>query len=327
MTILGAVNVLVKADTRDFVRDMNKSQKTTMSFIKQGIKPLGVAFSALTAAAGGAAVVFREALQEAQNTIEMQRFADRLGVSTNRLMKYQKAAKLVGVTQEQFNDGLLEFSKRSAEATTGTGSLHDALEILNINVRDFASMDAITQFETFAKATEGMSKNMQNFLSDEMMGGAADDISGFESAIVKAAAGMENFNTQVELDQNRDFIKQWTAFASKFAEVKRDFVLDVTPALTDALKIIGDLLPYLAAARKVNFQLAEKLFSPGQSAEGMGPIDRRALMMQSNNGRPLTPSQTASLTEEAAANAAALNRIAASSEQTADALTNPASSL
>lgn len=304
MTILGSVTVVGKADMRNMLKGFSKTTKST-KLMNKGFGVLQASLAAVGVAAGTAAIAFREVLAEAQRSRDAQRFAERLGVATDTLQRYHRAAKLFGIDQETLNDGLLEFSKRSAEAAaTGTGSLNDALQILNLNVKSFAALNPVEQMKRYSEATKGLSINMQNFLDDEAMGGAADTISGFTQEIIKAAENMEVFSTEANNKQNMLFMKQWTELSIALGKVKRDFIVDITPAASTALSILHGFLPYLSAVSQVNSDLIRKLSTPATHSATSNSLE--VLPYQ----QPFAPGG------EAAA-------IAANTKTMADAMTDP----
>lgn len=98
---------------------------------------VGKAFKGLAAFAGvgGLAAAARGALSAAT---ELQNMSDRLGVGTEFLQAFQYAAAQTGIGAQAASIGLQRFSRRVAEASSGTGELKKILEELKIDTRDAA---------------------------------------------------------------------------------------------------------------------------------------------------------------------------------------------
>ena len=238
MTILGSVTVVGKADMRDIEKGFKAAAERTKRFGKSLQKVAGVA----TAATAGLGTLFAGFQQFAQSERAQQRFAERLGLTTSMLRGYQKAARRLNIEQDVMNDALLELSKRSSEALTGTGSMYDALQILNIEVKEFSKLGLAEQFTAVADATRDLDESQRNFLEDEIFGGAADEISGLVGEIDRLGTAFGNVNETAADQSTRDFIREWTDLAELLRDTGRGLVISVGPTAIEAIKGVRTIL-------------------------------------------------------------------------------------
>ena len=258
MALIGSLAVNILAKTNKFDKPVKKSRKELGGFSKavkgatNELKMMAGGFASVAGLAGIAA--FAKSTTEA--TAQNIRFARGLGLTAAELENYQKAAARVGIEQDTMNDALLELKRRSAEATTGTGSLYDALQILNLDAEKFVKMRLPDQFSLITKRLDGLSNTAQRaFLTDEIFGGASDTMTGLTGSIREAANELNKLGKGLSADGENKIlgldadIKELTASLSA---ISKQFLIDVTPAAIDAVKGLTVIMENAGIIKKTN---------------------------------------------------------------------------
>lgn len=97
------------------------------------------------------------ATETAKLADNVEKVADKLGVTTDALQEFRFAAELTGVAQRTADLALQRFTRRAAEAAKGTGEAKDALRELGVQLLDSNGQLRPTS-ELLADAAEGMSR-------------------------------------------------------------------------------------------------------------------------------------------------------------------------
>lgn len=166
------------------------------------------------AVAGSSAAMFGFAKTTASSYDQLQKFSDRIGISTEALSKYHAAAEFSRVATQTLDMALQRMTRRVAEAAKGSGEAKDAIAELGLNARELNKQTPDKIFEAVVRAMEHVENQsdrtrlaMRLFDSEgvavlQMMRGG---IKGFESMTAeaekfgvavssKAAAGAVEFN-------------------------------------------------------------------------------------------------------------------------------------
>jgi len=285
MTILGSLKVLGLWDGRDLDRGMKKSLK--------GVKTLGQSLKELGQRAKKAAVFMRNiaggvgaglgglaaiAERTAQATLQQNRFADALGISTAHLIGYQRAAARLNVTQDVMNDALLELSRRSSEATEGTGSMFDALNILGIEVEAFSKLSLDKQFTKITQSISGLKSAAQrNFLTDEIFGGASDTISGLLPQLDELARGIDMVGVASQNEKALEFAKRWDSISKNLATIGREFTIGISGPALEAVQGLSVILEGLGIIRDPGKKGSEARADPDTALGSIGIARRNAI--------------------------------------------------
>ena len=119
---------------------VKKMNSTFKSIGRVGLKGLGSltrglrnAGLAATAAAGAFAFMAKSTINQLDT---LGKVANKLGVTTEFLSKYQVIANRAGISTETFNMGLQRFLRRLGEAQMGTGELLKPLQKMGISMKD-----------------------------------------------------------------------------------------------------------------------------------------------------------------------------------------------
>jgi hypothetical protein len=131
--IIGAVRVVLGADTAAFEKGLGGASKRMEQF-KKDMALAGVAIgAAVTSAAIGLGVAIKRSIDEAD---KLGKMAQAFGVPVEELSKLKHAADLSDVSLEQLGTALGRLSRNMSDAADGTGPAADAFRTLGINVRD-----------------------------------------------------------------------------------------------------------------------------------------------------------------------------------------------
>ena len=119
------------------VKKMNSSFKSIgrvglkgLGSLTRGLRNAGIA---ATAAAGAFAFMAKSTMNQLDT---LGKVANKLGVTTEFLSKYQVIANRAGISTETFNMGLQRFLRRLGEAQMGTGELLKPLQKMGISMKD-----------------------------------------------------------------------------------------------------------------------------------------------------------------------------------------------
>ena len=153
MTTIAKLTVDLIAESASFRKELDKANKSTKSWSEKISKSVGtagkvIAGMGVTAATGLAALY----TVTAQSIDVQTKFADRIGISTEKLAGLQHAGELTGVSTESLNMGLQRMTRRVAEAAQGTGEAVGALAELGLEATALAQLSPDEQFKVIATA-------------------------------------------------------------------------------------------------------------------------------------------------------------------------------
>ena len=275
--VVGQVRVLGLYDGKKYDKGVDKSRKKTKDFeaatmsASKMMKKYGASVAAIATGAGvagGGLVALGN--QYANATLQQNRFANALGVATPVLISYQRAASKLNIEQDVMNDALLELSRRSAEATTGTGSMADALKILGLDADRFVKLSLDKQFDLITRSLSKLDSEAQrNFLTDEIFGGASDTISGLLPQLNALAQGMDKVALAAENQRALEFAERFDSISKRFSEVGRNLVIDATPVALEAIGGAEAILEATGVLKSTRAKDAARA-AAGQSTTGGG---------------------------------------------------------
>ena len=168
--------------------------KGNVNSLSGSMKKLGAVIAG--AFAVGSIVAFGKNALELADTIG--KVADSVGVSTEFLQRFQFAAQQSGLTTEEFNKGLQNFTKMVGQATIRTSEAGRTLEKLGVNVKN----------------VDGSIKSTEEVFMD--LTGALDNVgSEFEkNAILSDLMGRAGVKLGVMLKEGSDAMKELAASAT-----------------------------------------------------------------------------------------------------------------
>lgn len=153
------LNVILSARDREFTRAMDRAQRRVDRFANQSSRSLGSttrAWGALATQARAflpalsAGVIVSQVRRVISELDEIGKKADAIGLTTDALQELRVNAEEAGVSQENLDNAMLQFSRRLGEARQGIGSARAALEALNLSASDLAQMPLDEALRTVA---------------------------------------------------------------------------------------------------------------------------------------------------------------------------------
>jgi TP901 family phage tail tape measure protein len=167
---IGALRVILGADTADLDKGLKSSQTSIAAFGKSA----GAAFAAVAVAAAAAAVAIGAAMQ---NTIDdmdkLSKSSAKLGIPIEQLSALQYAASLADVSFETLSKSVAKLSRTMVDAAAKpTGEAAKAFQALGVSVKD----------------SEGRLRS-----SDDVLAEVADKFSGLRDGAGKTAAAIAIF--------------------------------------------------------------------------------------------------------------------------------------
>jgi hypothetical protein len=153
------LNVILSARDREFTRAMDRAQRRVDRFANQSTRSLGNTTKAWAALASqaraflpalSAGVIVSQARRVISELDEIGKKADAIGLTTEALQELRVNAEEAGVSQENLDNAMLQFSKRLGEARQGIGTARTALEDLNLSASELAQMPLDQALRTVA---------------------------------------------------------------------------------------------------------------------------------------------------------------------------------
>jgi hypothetical protein len=177
---LGTADVLVRAKTGQYTKDIGDAENTTKRFGKNATASIGKISTSLTALAGtiGTGVLMNLVNNSIDATAEMDRLATMAGVTTESFQELSYAAGQYQITQDALTDGLKELSLRGDEfVVTGAGPAKEAFERLGYSADELNGMldDTPALLSDIISRMEGLDKAAQIRIADELFGGTGGE--------------------------------------------------------------------------------------------------------------------------------------------------------
>jgi hypothetical protein len=142
MANIANLSVNLFLNSNNFTKGMLKATASTKLFgavltsLKAKLLSFGRAMLAVGGLSGGGVVLLVRNVQNQMDTIG--KLSAVLGLATETLVSWQRAAELAGATQEQFNVGLTTFVRRIGEAKAGYGEALKAFKVLGLSADEMS---------------------------------------------------------------------------------------------------------------------------------------------------------------------------------------------
>lgn len=152
---IGSLRVLLSLNSAAFDTAIKKTRRTLRRWNKQfgaiigRVAKFGAALG--TAAVAIGTVFVRQAMKSIDETAK---WADRIGIATEKLTALEHAAAITGVTARQLRTGLQRMTRRISEASVGTGEARGVLAELGLEINKLNRMSPDKQFMAIANAMQ-----------------------------------------------------------------------------------------------------------------------------------------------------------------------------
>lgn len=237
--------------SKNAFNSVNKSLNNTQQSMNKIKGALAAAFSV------GVIANFAKQTLELADTIG--KTADAVGVSTEFLQKYQFAAEQSGLTQEEFNKGMMNFTKMVGQAAIRTTEAGRTLEKLGISLKN-ADGSTRKSEEVFVELFEALDNVGSEFEKNAILA----DLFG-RAGVKLAVMGKDGAQAMRELAESatgiipEDSIRQAEIFNDTMNELKRATLLPLQKVVISTSNAFLDLLDTIGLIeRKKTIPLLEK---------------------------------------------------------------------
>ena len=261
---VGKISVDLEAKVARFQRDLSKATRSV-----RGFKRKNDLLAASIKKAAAAAIAFfgaralggyvKRTLQAIDATAKL---ADRVGESTENLIKLQHAAEITGAGSGKLAAGMDVLQKRLGEAAIGMGEGAAALDVLGLSVDALLKMSPADQFKAIADATSQLSsKATQAAVTAKLFSRANQDL---VNTLALGRKGLEEMGAEAEelgITFSRDAAAQVEAANDAMTRLKgaaQGLGNALTIALAPALEKVAEVT--VVAAKFWN-QFATDVFS------------------------------------------------------------------
>jgi len=227
---------------------------------------LAVAFSA--------SVITNFARETLQLADTIGKVADSIGVSTDFLQKYQFAAEQSGLTQEEFNKGMQNFTKMVGQAQLRTSEAGRTLEKLGVQVKnaDGSVRGAEEVFVDLFEALDGVGSQFEkNAILADLMGRAGVKLAVMGASGAEAMKELAESATGVIPEKS---IRDAERFNDTMNQLKRATLLPLQGVVIGTANAFLDLLEAIGmhTRSKTIIQLEHELASLTEKIEDLRPV-------------------------------------------------------
>ena len=242
MTTLARLTVDLLAGTAAFRADMDKAAKTASSFgskMKGMAKTSADAFLNLNTAmiAIGTGAALYGIKQAYENTDEIRKQGEMIGVSADEWGRYSYAAKIAGVDNNQLTDVFKDLGVKITDAAkTGSGPMVDFFTQINGSARDWAALAPDEQFRKFSEELNKMTDSDARFYLDEVNDSAFSLFETIKSGeLLRLTDEAERLGlslNSVQFEAVSDARKELQALASTGAGIWQQVLAAAAPAFS-----------------------------------------------------------------------------------------------
>ena len=243
--IIGALRVLLSANTASFDRGMSRADRRLTKFGRNMTR-------VLTAMAASGAVALVAMTRNSLATIDAQaKLAKQTGTTVASIQTLTHAGALAGVSMGEMANNVSQLNRRLGEAALhGTGTAKRALDKLRISVEDLVNLDAAGRFEVIADALSGLgSEAEQSAAAYDLFGRAGATMVPLlqegGDAIRAARLELEEFGalvSEVEKGQIEAANDAVTRLGLAFQGLSNQLAVEFAPTIESAATAIGDFI-------------------------------------------------------------------------------------
>ena len=203
-----------------------------------------------TVAAGGlAAGLLANVANVGQYAAELDRTSKSLGMTTDELQELHHVARRFDVTEEMFNEALVQMTGRLGELRDGTGEAGEKLKLVGLNAGRLSRMKPAEMFEAFA---DGVARTKDETKQITAVTGVFGDNLGERvlpmlrlgsSGIAKLRKEAHALGVVMSVDQvkaGKKFNDQWKRFSEVTRSLRNQLALALLPKLTEAGEAVLD---------------------------------------------------------------------------------------
>lgn len=154
--IIGALRIILGADTALFDKGLSGAEKRLQRFAGD-MKKAG----SLIAGALSVAAIVAATKSAAKYGAELDDTSQRLGINVERLQELSHAALMAGVSQEDFSKALEQMNKRLGEVKAGTTAAEETIGKLGLTMADIKGKSPDEAFKLIAQGISRIKDPMQ----------------------------------------------------------------------------------------------------------------------------------------------------------------------
>jgi len=202
-------------------------------------KTLALGTAAAIGGIGTALIAMTKSTANAYDKV--QKFSERIGISTEALSSYHHAAELSGVSTMAFDTSLQRMTRRISEAEQGIGVAVNALDELDISIDSITGKSPDQQFEIIAGAMEGMASQsdkvrlaMQFFDTEGV--GMLQMLTNGTKGLKEMTTEAERFGLVISAEAGANaasFNDSLTRITASFTGLRNKIAEDVMPVMTE----------------------------------------------------------------------------------------------
>lgn len=195
--------------------------------------------------------IFEVARETSEAGVQAQRMSDRLGIGIEAMQELQYAAKLGGVSAEEFGTSLQHFNKGLADAKTGSGGAADAFYALSkVTGKNLATATGSTEdkliavSEAFSKMTDVTQKTK---IAMELFGRSGGNLIGVLS---KGPGHLQEMREEARklgfvldkeaAEKSEKFEESLMGLFGAFKGLRNEIGVGIMPVITELMKGIKD---------------------------------------------------------------------------------------
>lgn len=217
--VVGALRVILQADTAEFKGGMEQATKLTGEFSGKltGLQGQVSQFSAVFGRMFTVAAISAGAREILQYADRIEDLADTTGLTVEALQEMDFAAKQTGTTLEGFTNVVFKLGTNLA---TGTKAIRDAVVALGLSYDALRNLSPEEQFREIAKALSEV-ENVQerNRLGVILMGKGYKEVAGAINEGYDEMARRASKSSKEQIDALAQAGKEWDAFQNKVMNV------------------------------------------------------------------------------------------------------------
>lgn len=241
---LGSLVVSLGLDAGEFTKGMTKAEYQAQQFarnLERGVEAARVAAIGSLAAIGGAVLALDKQLQSIAG---FQDLADKIGDSAQEVASLQLAADLSGVSLDNI-------ASASVKLTTALSKLGDegegagkALTAIGLDVAEFKQLSPVAQIDAVAQALAGFEDGAsKTAVAVALFGKSGADLIPLFNDLAEQG-GRQVTLTSDQIAASDEYSKALTKLTSEVRTLVAVTAADAAPAMTDMVRILGEVKDY-----------------------------------------------------------------------------------
>jgi len=228
-------NFLVDIDTKVNEKGVNSLSKSLGGLATKGAKVGSTILAATTVAGGGFLKLVKNTVQE---TAELGRLSDDLGVSTNFLETFIRSFETVGSGAGEAINTVRSLKKEIEAFKLGRGNI-EAFGILGINPQGFGN-NVSKNFDIIRKRFRSLTDEQRLYFVDQIGLGEKTlrvlRLTDDEYAKIQKSSKDIGLLTKEQNKRVEEFARQIKKAEQSYGTFKRDLILEISPAFTEFSK-------------------------------------------------------------------------------------------